>query len=305
VIATTGAEFSDFAPYVASVNNAGMVAFQAALQESGTGVFIADGEHVEAVAGGHRLTVSSHPDLNDDGATSFYASEGVYRVRDGRLETVADTNGPFTSIGPLGPTMNTAGTVAFRADLAGGVSGIFAGDATLADTGGPFAKFHGLPVIDASGTVVFRADRTDGVEGVYAAGDGEVEPIVETGVRFESLAPFPSANDAGTVAFASGAGVFTVTGGKVVRIDEEGTFESCRGALIDNAGAVVVIATPPGGTLGLYSGNERILGIGDALFGSTVEDFASNPVSLNDRGRLAVRVKLTDGAQHIILASCW
>jgi hypothetical protein len=32
VIATTGEKFSDFAPYVASVNDAGTVAFQAALQ---------------------------------------------------------------------------------------------------------------------------------------------------------------------------------------------------------------------------------------------------------------------------------
>jgi hypothetical protein len=34
VIATTGERFSDFAPYVASVNDAGTVAFQPALLES-------------------------------------------------------------------------------------------------------------------------------------------------------------------------------------------------------------------------------------------------------------------------------
>jgi len=37
VIATTGERFSSFAPYVASVNDAGTVAFQAALRGGGTG----------------------------------------------------------------------------------------------------------------------------------------------------------------------------------------------------------------------------------------------------------------------------
>jgi hypothetical protein len=305
VIATTGERFGDFAPYVASVNNAGTVAFQAALREGGTGVFIGDGGQVESVAGVDGLTVSSHPDLNNEGATSFYTDDGVVLVREDRLETIADTSARFTSIGPLGPTMNEAGAVAFRADLAGGVSGIFAGNSTVADTSGAFAEFHGLPVINESGTVVFRADRTDGVQGIYAARDGEVEPVVETGESFESLAAFPSANDDGTVAFAAGAGIFTVTDGRVGRIDEDGMFEWCRGALIDNHGGVVVIATPPGGTLGLYTGKQRILGVGDALFGSTVEEFVSNPVSVNDRGQLAIRVKLADGKQLIILASCW
>ena len=39
VIATTGERFSGFAPYAASVNDAGMVAFQATLREGGSGVF--------------------------------------------------------------------------------------------------------------------------------------------------------------------------------------------------------------------------------------------------------------------------
>jgi PASTA domain-containing protein len=132
VIATTGERFSDFAPYVASVNDAGTVAFQAALQGGGTGVFTgSDGGIEEAVGPTLLAGVTSHPDLNNAGAMSFYgdlpAGHGVFLLRYG-LQTIADTHGEFASIGPLGPTMNEAGAVAFRADRAAGGSGIFVGD---------------------------------------------------------------------------------------------------------------------------------------------------------------------------------
>jgi hypothetical protein len=322
VIATTGERFSDFAPYVASVNDAGTVAFQAALRGGGSGIFTGSGGVVADAAGPALLAgVTSHPDLNGEGATSFYGDlpgggQGVFLLRDGRLHTIADTRGPFASIGPLGPTMNEAGTVAFRADRAAGVSGIFAGDgaaaATVADTEGPWSRFHGLPVINRGGTVVFRADRKDGVQGIYSGRRGSIRTVAETGDLFETLALFPSVNDHGTVAFAAtlrsgGAGIFTVDEGRITSIiDTDGAFEACRGALITSAGAVVRIATPRGGSLGLFAGPDpeadRILALGDPLLGSTVAELASNPVSVNAAGHVAIRVRLTDGRQLILRA---
>ena len=324
VIATTGERFSEFAPYVASVNDAGTVAFQAALRGGGTGVFTGSGGAVEEAAGSALLAgVTSHPDLNNKGAMSFYGDlrgsggQGVFLLRDGRLETVADTRGPFESIGPLGPTMNEAGTVAFRADRAAGVSGIFTADdasvATVADTEDLWGRFHGLPVITSGGTVVFRADRKDGVQGIYAGGrEGPIRTVAETGDIFEALAPFPSVNDHETVAFAAtlragGAGIFTEDDGRFTRIiDTDGAFEAYRGALITNAGAVVCIATPRGGSLGLFAGPDpeadRILALGDALLGSAVADFASNPVSVDAAGHVAIRASLADGRQVIVRA---
>jgi hypothetical protein len=212
--------------------------------------------------------------------------------------------------------MNEAGTIAFRADRAAGVSGIFAWDAaavvTVADTEGPWSRFHGLPVIDERGTVVFRADRKDGVEGIYAGRAGSVQTVVETGDIFETLALFPSVDDQGTVAFAAtlragGAGTFTVHDGRVTQIiGTNGAFESCRGALIAYAGVVVHIATPRGGALGLFAGpdpeTDRILAIGDPLLGSVVAELASNPVSVNGAGQVALRARLTDGGQLVLRA---
>lgn len=322
MIATTGERFSDFAPYVPSVNDAGTVAFQAGLRGGGTGVFSGNGGAVAEPVGPALLAgVTSHPDVNGAGDLSFYGdlpdgAQGVFLLRHGRLEAIADTHGPFASIGPLGPTMNEAGTVAFRADRTPGVSGIFAADgaavATVAETEGPWSRFHGLPVINSRGTVVFRADRKDGVEGIYARGGGSIRTVAETGDVFETLAHFPSVDDRGTVAFAAtlragGAGIFTVEEERITRIvDTGGAFEAFRGALITGAGAVVCIATPRGGTLGLFAGSnpteDRILAIGDPLLGSTVAELASNPVSLNAAGQVAIRARLADGRQHILRA---
>jgi 8-oxo-dGTP pyrophosphatase MutT (NUDIX family) len=132
--------------------------------------------------------------------------------------------------------------------------------------------------------------------------------VVETGEELETIGLFPSVAADGAVAFAAtlhngGGGVFVARDGMIVAIQTDGAFESYRGALVCDAG-VVRIATPIGGTLGLFAGPDpevdRILAIGDPLFGSTVEEFAANPVSVNAVGRLAVRLTLADGRGLIV-----
>src|SRR5437870_11244175 len=104
VVATTGERFSGFEPYVASVTNGGVVAFQAALRVGGSGVFAGDGGEIEELVRRSRdAGVMSHPDLNEAGHTSFYTllaqgGQGAFLLRDGSLQTVADTDGGFASI---------------------------------------------------------------------------------------------------------------------------------------------------------------------------------------------------------------
>jgi hypothetical protein len=167
-------------------------------------------------------------------------------------------------------------------------------------------------VITNDETVVFRADRKDGVQGIYAGRGGSIRTVAETGERFESLGLFPSTNDRGTVAFAAtlrsgGAGIFTDHGGRITLITErDGAFDAYRGALITSTGAVVMLATPRGGNLGLFDGPDpdadRILALGDALLDSSVEDFAANPVSVNASCQVAIRASLADGRQVILRA---
>src|SRR5438094_558143 len=73
VVAMTGKRFSGFAPYVASVNDAGLVAFRAALRGGGSAVFAGDGGEVEElISRSIHEGVTSHPDLNNARDASFY-----------------------------------------------------------------------------------------------------------------------------------------------------------------------------------------------------------------------------------------
>ena len=322
VVASTGSRFVDLAPYVPSVNDSGLVAFQAALAGGGSGVFAGDGAEVETIAEPPAVAeVVSHPDVNNAGEVSFYSvlgdgAQAVVLHRANGAEVVADTRASFREIGPLGPTMNELGAVAFRATHERGGPGVYVADAagirTVASACDGWAEFHGLPVIAGRGEVVFRAALEGGLDGIYAHGDGSVRTVVETGTAFATLGRFPSIGSDGTVAFAAtlhdgGAGVFTAGADGAIRtVQRDGGFESYRGALIADARAVVRIATPDAGALGLFAGpdphRDRILAVGDSLLGSTVTDLVANPVSMNAGSQLAVRAALADGRQVILRA---
>jgi hypothetical protein len=324
IVAESGSHFCDFTPYVASINNAGTVAFQAALAGGGTGVFTGHGGPVTTVAetaGGRYASFYSHPDITDDGALSVYATtpkakQTVALLDHHQVGSTRDTGESFPTVGPLGPTMNQAGSVAFRANHNSGMSGVFVlkndgAIVTIAETDGNFAGFHGLPVINRSGAVAFRADLKSGAKGIFSGHGGERTPVVETGEQFGDFSLFPSINDHGTVAFgatltAGGVGVFTIGDGRLNTVVAPGVFESVRNALINNSGQVTFAATPHGGTLGAFAGPDpvagKVLALGDSLFGSTVAEFALNPVSVNDAGQIALRVRLADGRQFILRA---
>jgi hypothetical protein len=315
-IAETRGPLRDFRPYVACVDERGVVSFQAAL-ERGSGVFAGDGGPLVAVVASEELLgdVISHPDRAADGTTCFYAQlasggQAVVRVREGRLERLAETGERFAEVGPLGPTMNEAGDVAFRATLASGHSGVFLADGrsvhtihSLADTEGPCEAFFGLPVVDERGRVVFRAALRSGGHAILAAFGGATEILAQTGERFRELAWFPCANDRGLVVFAAtltqgGAGIFGASGGEIAQLHASDDFESFRGALVDDAGALSFLATPLGGRLGLFTSAGRVLGLGDPLLGSEVTELALNPVSVNRRGQLALRICLAPTADE-------
>ncbi len=317
-IANTGDRFTDFAPYAVALNNRGVVAFQATLRGGGSGVYAGSGGQISTVADsptGPFSDFCSHPDINQDGSACAYArvrSGGrvVVRVHDGRIETVAE------NAGPLGPTMNDDGTVAYRADSGSGVSGIFTGSGgpvtAIAETGDVLGAFHGLPVIDSRGAVVFCADLKAGGMGIYVGNGGPLLAIAETGDGFSSLGHFPIMNDAGTVAFCAtvrdgGSGVFTAFNGKIETvIDTSSSFESFRGVLLNGAERMIFYATPRGGGLGVFFGSDPrqdcLLHLGGSLFGSTIVDFALNPVSINDVGQVAIRVSLANEIQFVLRA---
>ncbi len=91
-----------------------------------------------------------------------------------------------------------------------------------------------------------------------------------------------------------GSGVLTASAGEIATvIDTSSRFESFRGILLNNAGRMIFYATPTDGALGVFSGRDPerdcLLQLGASHFGSTVVDFALNPVWINDLGQVAIR----------------
>jgi hypothetical protein len=325
-IATNDGRFTVFAPYVASINDHGVIAFQASLSDGHSGVFTHDGSNIVDIAvstsGACPARVfSSHPDINQAGKLSIYATlkngdEAALLIQpDGTIAGSAVGN-PFSGIGPLGPTMNEHDDIAVRGTSPDGRAciGVWRGSQLhiVAKAGDQFCSFEGLPVVNNSGHVVFRANLPDDQHGIFVQHDAQCSTIATTGSDFKEIANFPIMNDQGTVAFAarrsSGvAGIFTVTAGSLACVvDGETGFESFRGVLINNTGPVAFYGTPTGGQLGIYTGTDpvrhRLMGIGDTLYGATVVDFALNPVSINERGQIVIRVALNDGRQFILRA---
>lgn len=318
-VAMTGERYATLGPYVASVTDAGSVAFQAERADGTHTVCVGDGRALEEAALGPGVAeVTSHPDVNGRGDLSFYGEDpsgrpSVFITRDGR--TGACARG-FDQIGPAGPTMNEDGAVAFRGERATGVPGIHVivdgAVHTIVERGETFAEFFGLPLVDEAGAVVFRADRRLGVQGIYRVANaaGTPVPLVETGHDLASIAPFPCWAADGGVAFAGistegRGGVFIAHDGQVAPLPGGEAFETHRGCLV--SGAIVIrIATPLGGSLGLFSGPDpvadRILGIGDPLEGSTVDALSANPVSVDGAGHLVIVVSLADGRGAVVRA---
>jgi hypothetical protein len=323
-VACTDARFADFAPYVPAIDDAGRVGFQAALRAGGSGVFVAAEGRIEQLAAAPQADLAafiSHPDFNSAGEGCVYAQRrdgrtALCRLRAGQAEGVAEgSDGPLRGVGPLGPTIDEDGVVGFRATTtAGSAVGKCEGGQVqvVAEAGGRFVDFRGLPIATRRG-LVFLADLVGGGQELCrhtrAAG---LTVLADTRGEFAEFGNFPAANEAGVVVCAArrkqrGEGIFVLGEPDGPREVVGGpAFASYRGALISESGRVVFFATPVGGALGIYRGPDsrehRVLGIGDAWAGSTVVEFALNPVSSNARGQLAIRVRLADGRGLLLRA---
>lgn len=313
----------DFAPYVPSVNRAGVVAFQAALADGRTGVYAGDGDVpvVIAESGVAGLgAVTSHPDIDAAGRVSFYGEtdtgeQALYFGEPGGVSAVVRGLGDLAGIGPAGPAMNDAGWIGLRATRGDGGAGMYLyGEGqrvTIAETGW-FSSFEGLPVVNRRGSVVIRANHPDGGQGIYLHRAGVLQPVVETGAVFQALGRFPDLDDDDAVVFAAlrrdgRSGVHWAAGGWVDTVMGSGAgYTVFRGALIGGTGSVVGIASTEDTPLGVFGGpdpvRDRVVAVGDTLFGSTVTDLALNPVSGNQAGQLAIRLTLASGVQRIVRA---
>lgn len=319
-LAQCGEKFRGFAPYVASISEAGVVAFQASLPEKRTGVFVCQEDEPRALVESGTGVVSdvySHPDINETGDVTFYGAQeesgtGVFVVANREIVCVAAFDAQCGRVGPLGPTMSEDGSIAYRVEDASGDGGIYAWSkgssvlVALADE--KFASFDGLPVVVDRGALVFRSTSNAGLSEIFLREGGELTCVADSAGEFSRLGRFPTLNDARQVAFVAeradgSSGAFAVHEGVIRPLAESSEgFSEFRGVLLPSSEHPIFYARPASGELGIYAGSSRILGIGDDFGGSQVSSFALNPVSANSRGQLAIRIELSSGQQAIVRA---
>ena len=180
-----------------AINNQGIVAFRADLDEGGKGIFIDKRGKYTAIADAteDRLSVFGlAPDINNRGTVVFsggtvpinegFQNTGIFTGRKGRLKVIADANSflendALTLFGSA-PAINDREEIAFIAGSSTGEFGVFTGNAhslvSVADSNGPIGFFRGVDINNA-GTVAYLADFDIGGSGIFV----ENQPVIETG----------------------------------------------------------------------------------------------------------------------------
>lgn len=211
-------------------------------------------------------------DINDNGVVAYQRrTSGVSRsinVSNGLFEGTVFTAADTDTLGWW--SINNAGNVA----IAGTVS---AAKTLLRNannvTPSNFTDFRS-PIIQDDGDIYFAGTRTDGSAGVYKlVGTSTLTTVLDTvGDGFTGGFARSSANADGDIAF---------------------------------------LATPTSGGAGVYfladgaasSLAQRVIGVGDPLFGSTVTSVIITPRALNDSDQVAYSYGLANGVRGIGVAS--
>ena len=309
-----------------SINNHGLVSFYAVRDAGGNGVYVGDGGPVVPIAetgspselSGYPINgVWIHSDINDQGAVALMGFHNAPPINDtpqfvGKVYVKTVAGSPIViadiSQGSAdGPSINNSGMVAFWSSI-----GTYVGD------GGPVSIVPGLngrfPAINDNGVV---ADLISVPGTRVAAGTPQgTTDLYDTNGAFNDFYQPVAINNSGTVAFVAFRdngvlGVFAGKGGVPVTITDESI--SPMGGhtpLINDSGVVTFLAGYNGGT-GIFTGpdpiQDRVAGIGDAMFGSTVShifiDPQRRPYDLNNMGQIAFAYTLEDGRQGIAVAT--
>jgi hypothetical protein len=194
--------------------------------------------------------------------------------------------------------------------------------------------FFENPDLNNSDTLVFGArlvnentpDRPIFIDGLFTrTSDGIISPVATTNTDrypFSSSVFSPaSINDSGTVAFGvrpldqfdnlislQNDIIFTSNGGSSTTIaDTSGPFKSFGNPAINNIGTVAFFGTLDTGGSGIFTGADpitnKVITLGDSLFGSKVVSLDFSTKGLNNSGQLAFLATFEDGTSGIFRAN--
>lgn len=296
-----------------AINNAGELAFlmtrSGNLQPPTQGLWRGNG--------GPLTLLSSefvYPDtvtMNNQGEVAYVGQAGgvwgVYKNVSGAPVTIAseldyhDINDALIG-GPVPAELDDAGRVLFNAIANGGPAQQMA----YLGSGGPATPVAPSDVgqaINNLGLVAVSANTNTQVVGIPPVGPTTLLAGLPPGYL---AIGFPQINNAGDVL----ASLYNGSGFDLYHFDQGApTFLAHQVGLaydINNAGGIAFAATL-GGVSGIYTGTnpltDRVIGIGDPLFGSTLTQISFGSDGLNDLGQVGFYYKLANGRSGVALAT--
>ncbi len=197
IVLADGTTFSSVS-FIPSINNSGVVAFQAGLAAGGQGIFTGDGTTTKTITTS-TTNVFGNPDINSAGTVAYWErmgtfpgpfTFGVFRSDGTTTTTIAQTGSGFFSFGSgsAAPKINDDGTVAFTGVQLGrqGIYTVSGGSVTtVVDSFGtsPFSISFATSnfSLNDAGEVAFLSDLKAGGTGIFTGSDPINDKVIQTG----------------------------------------------------------------------------------------------------------------------------
>ncbi|ACK72954.1 hypothetical protein PCC7424_4592 [Gloeothece citriformis PCC 7424] len=265
------------------INNKGILVFSISDGFFDTDILVSRNGEVSAVGNGFLANPVS---INNRGTVAF--AQGDSRNPTSHTVETVSPNGQSTIIAssfdeesgsvlfaPEGASINDRGQVAFKNEVAG----IFVGKQgkptntfkTIADGSGQFDRFDFLPDINNKGIVAFSAKLDDGSSGIFLGNTKK------------------PTNDTITI------------------VDSQGLFDSFQDVALSDKGEIAFEASLDTGEFGIFTGDDpiadKVIAIGDLLFGSTVTGLDFFIEGLNNSGQIAFSAELENGTEVVVRAN--
>ncbi|MEH2070571.1 MAG: choice-of-anchor tandem repeat NxxGxxAF-containing protein [Nostoc sp.] len=303
---------------VGGINDNGTVVFAADTPSViGTGLFTGNGEAISQVIKPSRLNGFNGAEINNSGTIGFgkiLPKDGLF-ISNGKTVITVATPSDGLSVGQVvSNAFNNNNTLVFTLNtfdnpvIATSSGGSFT---TVVDTSGQFSFFDQPPVINDNNVVAFSAvSKKDVSQGLYTIQNGLVTTIADADETSPFLGGFFdfSINNRNAVGFTatlkSGEeGVFIGNGKTITTVaNTSGTFSEFFDLRINNNNQIAFNGILDNGTPnvfadGIFTGSDpiadKVIGIGDSLFGGTVTNvfFAGG---LNNLGQIAFMATIKD-----------
>ncbi|MEX0745811.1 MAG: PEP-CTERM sorting domain-containing protein [Phycisphaeraceae bacterium] len=334
-VVDSGSSFSSLSPY-ATINNNDIVAFRGLYPDFSSGIYFGpgvggaygpdSGQLVTAVVessvepGEFSQFGTTGPAINNAGQFAFWGFKngvggGIYRSNGpGTLTTIVDPTRPSFNAFLNNPTISDSGMVAFNAgDIAMG-DGADTVTVALRTSAGPTGTLHS-PDHNSGLTFTFAATLSTGTTGIYwlQSEPRLVVALAVSGSEFSGFGLTPAINEHDTVAFRG----ILAGGGGGIYVDEypirytiaesSDGYSNFADPAINANGDVAFVATHLG-KAGIFTGPDaevdKVIGVGDPLFGSTLLALSATPMrgQLNDHGDLVFWYRLTNGREGLAVA---